>query len=67
MQHHVTLQQQVVVDGRVWRLFAIDFDTADGPSSTYVYGLSFEHAAAIVQELRDSARLGGQLEGAVPA
>lgn len=56
-----------VVDGRTWRLFGLDYTTADGEFSTYIYALSFEHAAAIVEELKQTARLGGQLEGHVKA
>lgn len=56
-----------VVDGRTWRLFGVDYTTADGEFATYVYALSFEHAAAIVEELKQTARLGGQLEGWVKA
>jgi hypothetical protein len=56
-----------VVNGRTWRLFGVDFTTADGEFGTYIYALSFEHAAAIVEELKQTARLGGQLEGHVKA
>lgn len=52
-----------VVNGRTWRLFGLDYSTADGEFGTYIYALSFEHAAAIVEELKQTARLGGQLEG----
>lgn len=54
-----------VVDGRKWNLFEVEFSTADGEFGTYIYALSFEHAAAIVEELKQTARLGGQLEGHV--
>ena len=56
-----------VVNGRTWRLFGVDYSTADGEFGTYIYALSFEHAAAIVEELKQTARLGGQFEGWVKA
>jgi hypothetical protein len=63
----VQMPLTTVVNGRTWRLFGVDFSTADGEFSTYIYALSFEHAAAIVEELKQTARLGGQLEGWVKA
>ncbi len=56
-----------VVNGRTWRLFGVDYSTADGEFATYIYALSMEHAVAIVEELKQTARLGGQLEGWVKA
>ena len=55
------------VDGRTWRLFSVEFDTADGKFSTYIYALSDEHAAAMVAELRQTARCGGAVVGWVQA
>jgi hypothetical protein len=54
----------VHVDGRRWQLFDIEFDTADGKFSTYIYALSHEHAEMILTELKASARIGGQIVGA---
>jgi len=55
----------VPVDGRTWNLYAVDYDTADGQFSVYIHAISFEHAAAMVAELRETARLSGQVEGIV--
>ena len=63
----ISLPASTVVDGRTWRLYAVDFTTAEGEFSTYLYALSFEHAAAILEELRQTARLGGQIGGRVKA
>lgn len=60
---HITLPLSAAVDGRTWRLFGVDFTTADGDFRTHIYALSFEHAAAIVAKLKQTARLGGQAEG----
>ena len=59
----IPLPTSPVVDGRTWRLYAVEFSTADGEFSTHIYALSTEHAAAIVQELRQTARLGGAVQG----
>lgn len=52
---------EVIVNGRTWYLFSIDYDTADGKFATYIYALSLEHAQMIVQEMRQSSRVGGQV------
>ncbi len=57
----------VEVDGRTWHLFDVQYDTADGKFSVYLYALSFEHAAAMVEELKATARLVGKVEGIVQA
>ena len=56
-----------LVDGRVWGLFAVEYTTADGVFSTYVYALSSEHASYIVDEMRSTAKLVGQVAGWMPA
>lgn len=58
---------KVIVDGREWRLFGLNYSTSDGEFSTYIYAISEEHAAAVVEELRQTARLGGMLEGWISA
>lgn len=63
----IQMPLSVPVDGRTWRLFSVEFDTADGKFSTYIYALSDEHAAAIVAELRQTARCGGAVVGWVQA
>jgi hypothetical protein len=46
---------------------SVEFGTVDGHFSTYIYALSDEHAAAIVAELRQTARCGGAVVGWVKA
>jgi membrane protein YdbS with pleckstrin-like domain len=62
----VPMPLSCVVGGRTWLLFSVEFTTADGEFSTYIYALSAEHAAAIVDELKQTARLGGQIEEVIP-
>lgn len=66
-ENPIPLPLTTVVGGRTWRLFDVLYTTADGEFSTYIYALSFEHAALLVEELRQTARLGGQIEGWVKA
>ena len=61
----IPMPLQTTIDGRVLRLFSINYTTADGEFSTYIYALSFEHAAAIVDELKQTARLSGEVVGCV--
>lgn len=66
MNNFVNLPTTSIVDGRKWQLFSIEFDTADGVFSTYIYALSFEHANALTLELRQTARVVGTVEGTIP-
>ena len=51
----------VTVNGRVWNLYDVQYDTPDGKYSTYIYALSFEHAHMMLADLKESGRLGGQV------
>lgn len=66
-ENPIPLPLTTVVDGRTWRLFDVLYTSADGEFSAYIYALSFEHAALMVEELKQTARLGGQIEGWVKA
>jgi hypothetical protein len=61
------LKPTVQVGGRDWRLFDIAFQTADGEYSVYMYALSFEHAQMMLDELKQTARVAGQVEGFYPS
>jgi hypothetical protein len=67
LKEQIVMPKSVVVDGRTWHLFCIEFTTADGKYATYIYALSEEHAAAIVLELKETARLSHQFIGVIPA
>lgn len=55
----------VRVNGITWNLFSVDFNTADGKFSTYIYAISREHAEAILFDIKDTAVIGGQIMGVV--
>lgn len=63
----VTLPLSTVVDGRTWHLFSVEFDTADGKFSTYIYALDSGHAGLIVEEMKQTLTLAGQLSGVYDA
>lgn len=62
----VELPLMTVVDGRTWHLFTVEFDTADGLFTTYIYALSHEHAELMCAELRIGAKVAGQLRDIAP-
>lgn len=55
-----------VVGGRVWRLYGVEYDTADGKFCTYIHALSWDHAVMRLEELKESARVYGEIVGEVP-
>ena len=60
----IFLAQMAVVNGMQWRLYPVDFKTAEGTFSVYLYALNREHAAAILLELKETAVLrDGELAG----
>lgn len=54
------------VNGITWSLFAIDFDTPDGTFSAHIYAISFEHANAMLFDLRANGRVERKLIGIEP-
>lgn len=59
----VRLPLSVTKDGRQWDLYSVRYETPDGEFGTYIYAISFEHAAAIVEDLKGSATLDGRVCG----
>lgn len=57
----IVQQPTVHVGGREWSLFSIDYDTADGKFTTYIHALSLEHASMMVEEMKQTARVAGQV------
>ena len=61
----VVLKPEVVVNGVLWKLFSVEFDTADGKFSTYIYALDFGHAGLILEELKSTATITGMVAGSI--
>ena len=62
MSSPVVLELSTVVDGRAWNLFTFEYDTPDGKSfAGYLHAISFEHAAAQLEDMKETAVLKGQM------
>lgn len=54
----ISLKLEVLVAGRKWRLFSVEFRDADGRTySFYIYATSREHASYVVEDICNTARL----------
>lgn len=60
--HKVVLNKSVTVAGKVWELFSYEFDSPDGRFIGYIYAISYEHAAELLLDLKNSARISGKIE-----
>ena len=47
----MNLQTPVLVDGKEWKLFSIEFQSPDGKFSAYLYAIDHEHASYQVESL----------------
>lgn len=61
MSKPVILEVTTQVKGRTWHLFTFDYNTPDGIFSGYLHAISFEHAAALLSEMKQTAVLKGQM------
>ena len=53
----ISLARVAMVNGQQWQLYPVDFKTEEGTFSVYLYAINREHAAAILQELKETAVL----------
>lgn len=56
----------VTVKNREWHLFSVDFTTPDGKYSFYIYALAMDHALMIVEDIKQTATLSGQVLSVAP-
>jgi hypothetical protein len=56
-----------VVDGRTWKTYACSYDSPDGRFAFTIMAISMEHAAAMLADLKDNAKLDGELSDEIPA
>lgn len=63
----VILQPAVTVNGVKWKLFCVEFETADGKFITWVYAVDHGHAALILDEMKATAKVSGEFGGAINA
>ena len=57
----VTLQLSCEVNGAQWHLFGFSYETPDGRFSGYLHATSPEHASYMLEELKATAVLDGQI------
>lgn len=53
----ISLARVALVNGQQWQLYPVDFKTEEGTFSVYLYAINREHAAATLQELKETAVL----------
>lgn len=47
----MNLKSPVLIDGKEWKLFSIEFQSPDGKFSAYLYAIDHEHASYQVESL----------------
>lgn len=52
---------EVIVDGDRWFLFGASYEGPDGTFSIHFYARSMEHAAMVVEDIKSSLKLDGQI------
>jgi hypothetical protein len=57
----VSIIDPVVIDGREWRTYTCSYKTPDGTYCFTIMAISMEHAAAMLQDLKETATLDGEL------
>ncbi len=52
-----------VRDGNVeWRPYSVEFDTQEGPFTFTLYAVSWVHAMDRLEELKATAKIGGEIQ-----
>lgn len=65
--NNIPQQTHVVVNGIPWYLFSAQYETPDGTYEFYFYAISFYHAEIVLQDIKSTARVAGQVLGAYTA
>lgn len=52
--------------GRKWHPYEVVFDTPEGEFGMHIYAINDEHAAAMLQDLKETGRITGQTIGVYP-
>ena len=50
-----------IVDGKLWKPYSISFTTQEGEFSFEIYALSMEHASYILEDIKRTGKLDGEL------
>lgn len=46
------LKSKVIVDGKTWHLFSVEFQSPDGKFSAYFYAIDAEHASYQLEAMK---------------
>ena len=57
----VELEPVCEVAGRKWNLYSFTYKTEEGNFVGYLHALSFEHASYMLEELKQTAEIDGQI------
>lgn len=57
----VSLEISCEVHGRRWDLYSFSYETIDGRFSGYLHALSPEHASYMLDEMKQTAKIDGQI------
>lgn len=57
----VNLELSCEVNGRTWNLYSFAYRTIDGSFVGYLHALSFEHASYMLEEMKATAEIDGQI------
>lgn len=64
-RREVTLPLTVEDMGKTWRLFTASFGGAEGAFGIFFYAISMEHAAMVVEDMKATLKLDGQIEAII--
>lgn len=53
--------------GFEWKPYSIEFESADGTFCFEIWAISFEHAELLIQDIRQTAKLSGEIIGVIDA
>lgn len=59
----IDLPLTTIYQQREWKLFSVSWQSADGPFSMYIYAINMEHAVALLEELKETAKVDGLMKG----
>ncbi|ECS8440890.1 hypothetical protein C6783_18015 [Salmonella enterica subsp. enterica serovar Cerro] len=61
-----SMSMSVHHEGKDWYPFSVHYSDADGRQFSFtIYAVNREHASYVVQEIRDTATLGDQIESII--
>lgn len=63
MSNAVHMPLSCEVRGKTWHLYSFEWGGADGTFCGHFYAISDDHAALVLQDIKDTAKLNGRLYG----